>query len=66
MINLEALGDLKISRATDIIFDNDTQLWEVWAGEGRALYRHPSRKVCLDWERGYIEEIQDKKHGGIT
>jgi hypothetical protein len=66
VISLEALGDLKISRATDIVFDNDTQLWEVWGGVGHALYGHPSRQACLDWERLYIEEKQDMKHGGIT
>lgn len=66
VINLEALGDLKISRATDIIFDNDAQLWEVWGGVGHALYRHPSRQACLAWERLYIEEKQDLKHGGLT
>lgn len=64
MIKLRALGDLKVSRATDIVFDNDTQFWEVWAGLGHALYRHASRQACLEWERGYIQDLQDTKHGG--
>ncbi len=64
-IDLWKLGDLSVRRATDINFDNDSQLWEVWAGEGRALYRHASREACLDWERGHLQEAEDAKHGGL-
>ena len=64
-IDLWKLGDLTVKRATDIIYDNDSQLWEVWAGAGRALYRHCSREACLEWERTHLQETYDKKHGGL-
>ena len=65
-IDLWKLGDLSVSRATDIVFDNDSQLWEVWAGAGRALYRHCSRDACLTWERDHLEQRETEKHGGET
>ena len=64
-IDLWKLGDLTVKRATDIVFDNDSQLWEVWAGTGSALYRHCSREACLTWERDYLERLETAKHGGL-
>ena len=63
--DLWKLGDLRVSRATDIVFDNDSQLWEVWDNGGRELYRHCSREACLEWERGYLEQQETAKHGGL-
>ncbi len=65
VIDLWKLGDLTVKRATDIIYDNDSQLWEVWAGAGRALYRHCSREACLEWERSFLQETEEAKHGGL-
>ena len=64
-IDLWKLGDLSVKRATDIAFDNDSQLWEVRDTGGGELYRHCSREACLDWERGHLEEAEDAKHGGL-
>ena len=64
-IDLWKLGDLSVRRATDIVFDNASQLWGVWANVGRALYRHPSREACLEWERDYLEQQETAKHGGL-
>ena len=64
-VDLWKLGDLSVSRATDIAFDNDSQLWEVRAGTGSALYRHFSREACLTWERDYLELLETAKHGGL-
>ena len=54
-----------MSRATDIVFDNDSQLWGVWANVGYAVYRHCSREACLEWERDYLEQQETAKHGGL-
>ena len=65
LIDLAVLGTLDVKRATDIAFDNKTQEWVVKDMDGTELYRNMSREICVTWERGYIEEIQDKKHGGV-
>ena len=65
-IDLWKLGDLRVKRATDIVFNEDTQLWGVWANAGSALYRHCSREACLLWERDYLERLETAKHGGLT
>jgi hypothetical protein len=65
LIDLAKLGQLEIRRATDIVFDNETQEWVVKDTDGRELYRHASRDVCLEWERGYISNREDEKHGGL-
>lgn len=62
-INLETLGDLTIQRASNIEFCNETGLWTVTLPEGgEPVFRHPSRQVCLDWERQYLEEQEEKAH----
>lgn len=64
-IDLWKLGDLSVRRATDIAFDDASQLWVVKDTGGRELYRHCSRKACLAWERGHLEERETVKHGGL-
>jgi len=63
--DLWKLGDLRVSRATDIVFDNASQLWVVRDNGGRELYRHCSREACLEWERIHLQETEDAKHGGL-
>ena len=65
LIDLAALGQLDVKRATDIAFDNQTQEWVVKDMDGCELYRHASRDVCVTWERGYISRREDEKHGGV-
>lgn len=64
-IDLAALGTLSVKRATDIAFDDDSQLWVVRDTGGRELYRHISRESCLTWERDYLERQETAKHGGL-
>jgi hypothetical protein len=50
-IDLHLLGQLRITRATDIRFNNPTQHWQVHeAGTDRVLFSNPSRDECLAWE----------------
>jgi hypothetical protein len=49
-IDLHALGHLEIARASQIEFNNQTQLWEVLSLSGQVLFSNPSRSACLDWE----------------
>ena len=64
-IDLARLGDLSVRRATDIAFDDASQLWVVRDNGGREQYRHASREACLDWERGYLDKQETAKHGGL-
>ncbi len=64
-IDLWKLGDLTVSRASDIAFDNDSQLWVVRDTGYRELYRHCSREACLEWERDYLDQQETAKHGGL-
>ena len=64
-IDLARLGELSVRRATDIAFDGAPQLWVVRDTGGRELYRHSSREACLEWERDYLQEKEDAKHGGL-
>lgn len=58
LIDLTAIGRLRIKRATNIEFDNNRQAWRVKDVQGKALYESSSRQACLDWERHYFN--QDK------
>jgi hypothetical protein len=53
-IDLSSLGALEIVRASIIEFNNNTQQWEVRNVEGVLLFRHPSRRACMDWEHQYF------------
>ena len=62
-IDLGRIGDLQITRASQVEFDNHAGLWRVLLPPGQQpLFSHPSREVCLDWERAYLQEREDRKH----
>ena len=56
LIDLRSLGRLEVVRATRIVFDPESQSWEVRdAGAiGKRLFSHPSRQECLRWEREHL------------
>lgn len=55
-IDLHALGELSVTRATDIAFNDTTQQWEVRrAGGDAVLFSDTSRKTCLRWEVENLE-----------
>lgn len=55
-IDLQALGPLQISRATDIRFNGSTQQWEVHeAVTDRILISSSSRVECLAWEHQNLQ-----------
>jgi hypothetical protein len=54
LIDLERLGDLHITRSSNIEFNNQTQQWEVKTLEGEVLFIHPSRSACLVWEHEHL------------
>jgi hypothetical protein len=55
MIDLSAIGSLRIKRATTIEFDNKHQVWRVYDLDGFPLYTSPFRHVCLEWEKKHLE-----------
>lgn len=61
-IDLGQIGSLTVKRATTIEYDNNSQYWRVKDRTGFALFRSPSRQVCLDWERQYLQTKEDQKH----
>jgi hypothetical protein len=65
-IDLRTIGRLTVKRATTLVFDNARQYWHVKDRRGFRLYASPSRQVCLDWERQYLETQEEIKHGGVN
>ncbi len=55
-INLRELGALKITRATNIEFNNQTAKWEVKDSKNQLLFHHSSRNVCLEWEQRHFNQ----------
>jgi hypothetical protein len=55
---LSELGTLEVTRASNVEFDAQTQLWEVRleSDPGRVAFSHASRDRCIEWE---IETIQN-------
>jgi hypothetical protein len=49
LIDLSSIGSLEVSRASEIEFNQAEQKWEVRAN-GRVLFAHSSRAICLAWE----------------
>lgn len=55
-IDLQKLGKLEITRATDIRYDHATQQWRVHDAESDAvLFTNPSRTECLTWENQNLQ-----------
>ena len=50
LIDLQSIGSLEVTRATQIEFNNQTQRWEVKDPRGTVLYFSRSRIACLAWE----------------
>ncbi len=57
-IDLQTLGKLEITRATDIRFDGATQQWQVHeADTDTVLFTHASRSECLIWEHENLQPL---------
>ena len=54
LIDLQSIGLLEVTRATEIEFNPLRQLWEVKATSSEVLFAHPSRNVCLAWEQQHL------------
>lgn len=51
VLDLRALGDCQVQRASTVEFNAASQEWEVrLPGADTALFSHPLRSTCLDWE----------------
>ena len=55
-VDLAAIGQLAIRRATHVEFNNSRQAWQVRDLDGSLLYSSPSRAACLDWERQFLSQ----------
>ena len=55
-IDLQQIGVLDVSRASEIEFIPDTQQWEVFDYTGVRVFTDPSREPCLRWEREYFNQ----------
>ena len=56
VIDLQQIGALDVSRASEIEFNPDTQQWEVFDYTGVRVFTDPSREACLRWEREYFNQ----------
>jgi hypothetical protein len=56
LVDLHALGRLKVRRATRIEFNEHAQCWDVLPARRatKALFSAPSRRECLDWEQANV------------
>ena len=55
-ILLGSIGTLEIKRATNIEFNDHTQLWEVRDAKNNGiLYQDASREICLRWEHDNLQ-----------
>jgi hypothetical protein len=50
LIDLQSIGSLEVTRATQIEFNHENQFWEVKDTRGTVLYFSRSRTACLAWE----------------
>jgi len=48
---LHEIGQLEITRASNIEFNNSRQHWEVIDRNGHMLFFSKSRSACLEWEQ---------------
>jgi len=54
LIDLGAIGLLEIQRASSIEFNQKLQRWEVRRPNGRLLFSHHSRAICVAWEHHHF------------
>ena len=54
LVDLTAIGWLRVERASTIEFDNPAQLWRVFNRHGRCLHSDASHEACLRWEAEHL------------
>ena len=54
MIDLSRIGHMRVVRASNIVFDNDKQVWRVKDKRGFPLFTAPTRRQCLEWEQQHF------------
>ncbi len=55
-ILLGSIGTLEIKRATNIEFNDHTQLWEVRDAKNNGiLFQNASREICIAWEHENLQ-----------
>ena len=55
-IDLKNIGTLEIKRATNIEFNDRTQLWEVRDAKNNGiLFQNASREICIAWEHENLQ-----------
>jgi hypothetical protein len=52
---LHELGQLEITRASNIEFNHTTQHWEVIDRKGKVRFIARSRVACLEWEQQNLQ-----------
>ena len=63
LIDLSAIGNLTIQRASNIEFDNRLQAWRVKDMKGFAMFTAPTRQQCVDWEKLHFAWIAENMAG---
>ena len=59
IIDLSELGCLQVERVSNIVFDNDKQVWRVKDKQGFPLFTAPTRRQCLEWEQEYFSHMAE-------
>lgn len=54
LIDLQSIGSLEVTRASQIEFNNATQRWEVKSLMGRVLFFARARSACVEWEHANV------------
>lgn len=54
---LQSLGNAKISRASNVEFNEQRQVWVVSLPNGQEIFSHPVRAKALEMERKYFNSI---------